>query len=128
MSKIQHIRLCNGDEIFGSVEHEDEVYVIYEPLISTEIETTTGSAVVLVSYLPFAKPEHDFIEVSADKIISCVPVHPIVERHYELSLFNSKKAMEKQLERISKVNEYMVESMLLNEIEEDETIISTSFH
>lgn len=128
MSNIQHIRLCNGDEIFGSTKQENEMYTIYEPLISTEIDTATGSAVVLLSYLPFTDPDHNYIELSSDKILSCAPVHPIVERHYELSLFNSKKALEKQLERISQVNEYMVETMILDEMENDESIISTSFH
>lgn len=129
MSQIRHIRLLNGDEIFGEILLEsDKSITIQSPLVAADHINQDGMEVIaLVPYLPFSEEDNDVCEISCDKIITYCSVHEIVEEHYRLSLHMCDKAYNQQLMKIAEVNRFMQESMMLDEMN-DQDLISVSIH
>ncbi len=130
MSEIKHIRLINGDEIFGSIVlEEDNQITVGLPLVATDVLTPDGrEATSLVPYLPFVDTDKNHCVLKNNMIITCTDVHDAVEDHYNLSLHYVEKSTDRRIQEIEEINQYMRESIVLNEIEEDEDLISVALH
>jgi hypothetical protein len=113
MRQIYHVRLLNGDELFGSVYeiYEDNTKVrIVEPLCTTELEDMEGNVTIgLMDYLPFS--ENNQCDVSKGHIISCTKVHPDISNFYELSKHFTEKANSDMLNKIQFTSAQMLDSI-----------------
>lgn len=113
---IHHIRLTNGEEIFGHVERTDNGIIVHKPLQTTEMESDDGSITVgLTSYLPFA--DDNFCYLNDVHVITSSKVHPEIERFYFLSCHFTGVRDERRLEEISLTNMKMA-NMITDEIVE----------
>lgn len=129
MSNIYHIRLVNGEELFGElIDINSEEYWIKQPLVSSDIAEHDGTTnIVLTPYLPFTDTDDDVCSLNRDHVITLSKVHPVVEQHYALATYWGNKTMDAQLQKISAVNKYMQESLMLEEMD-DQDLVSTEIH
>lgn len=103
VTNINHIRLSNGEEIFGHVEELDHGIAVHTPLQTTEMEDPDGAlSVGLTSYLPFA--DKNVCVFNDVHVITYNKVHPEIERFYFLSCHFTNRADTVRLEDISKTN------------------------
>lgn len=103
---INHIRLANGEEIFGHVEVLDDGIAVHTPLQTTEMEDDDGTVSVgLTSYLPFADENMCFFDNA--HVITYNKVHPEIERFYFLSCHFTQRADGMRLADITNTNQQM---------------------
>lgn len=84
-SRVQHLRLINGDEIIGFVIGESEnAITVDHPLVVVRVNDENGSYTALQRYIPFAKEK--IVHFQKMHVIATTDLHPEIEKYYFLSL------------------------------------------
>jgi len=110
---VKHIRLVNGNELIGEVLFEDEDFVLIDgPLLVNEMESDLGSALMLNPYIPYS--QNTCCQIKTDHIVTVTDLHPVMIKHYTLSLKATNRLNQKILDEIDRVNQTM-EALMMEE-------------
>lgn len=105
--EIRHVRLTNGDEIFGHVEEDEKAggILVHRPMLSVRYQNPDGSiGVGVTSYLPFQVPEKQVCFLKDEHIVTLTPVAQEVENFYHFNCHFSIEADEERLDAIGQTN------------------------
>lgn len=113
---ICHLRLTNGDEVFGKfVSFTGESYILDSPMVVESYE----NSITLSKYILFSDAKE--IVFSMMHVVTVTQVYPQFERYYYASLEYSKRYIEeKVLDGISMTSRAL-ENHLSNDISEIKT-------
>lgn len=106
MKPIYHIRLNNGDEIFGSIEELSDRIIVEQPLCATEIGDQEGNVCIgLIGYLPYSQ----LSKCSIDKnhIITFSKVNSVTKKFYQLSKYFTNQHDQLMMEKLNSTSDYM---------------------
>ena len=122
MTQIYHLRLMNGDELFGTIEKNTNPLVLRvgHPLCTADMETEGAMTIGLMDYLPFSG--NDYCDIQKSHIMTCTQVHDHIEEFYHLSKHFTELSNKDMIEKIRLTCLHMSEI-----IEEDKQVDSTSF-
>lgn len=126
IESVKHIRIINGDEVFGIVESESSDKIqINTPMVLEEKYDPSGQTMLTLSkYVPFSV--NPIIELQKSHVISCEAVHFEMERYYLNSLYYTNKRENVMLDNIASVNKVMEELYAEEQFSANATHIGTT--